>query len=149
MSAQNKEFEQRAQLRDHDLDELFRIVRAMDARQLDLTQRFTLHMNVEEQHYARTNKELTRLADEVQSLTALHRAFPELDDGTPDLDGHREDHVERRDAARSSSQFWGVIKQDAARYLVMAIMTATLVVFGLGVKGWVEQTFHVKVEVTK
>lgn len=138
------EHENRQTPRDHNLNELFEMVRwvVKDMSELKMVQAeasgaFKAHMLAEEHHYAKTNKELARLADTVESLTALHKAFPEVE-GAPDLEGHRTHHEQLMLDAKERAKTLERIKAKAIDMAVSGVIIGTVVVFTIGAQSWLK-----------
>ena len=134
--------DQRKIERDHNLNELFRLTREfreeISTGMRKIERRMDLLANSLEMHMKAEEAQMLRLTDEIEALTALHQAFPTLDDGTPDLQGHRHYHVERRQEHEKSEKLWATIKAKAAENFVTALMMATVVIVGLGAQSWIK-----------
>ena len=130
--------------RDHNLNELFEMVRVvvkemteLKMQHADLSGKFRAHMTNEEYHFANTNRELSRLADTVESLTALHKAFPEVE-GAPDLEGHRTHHEQLMLDAVERAKTVDRIKAKALDMLVSGVIIGTFVVITIGAQAWLK-----------
>ena len=133
--------DQRKIERDHNLNELFRLTREfreeisssmskIERRMDKLALSLELHMKAEE-------AQMARLSSEIEALTSLHQAFPALEDGTPDLQGHRHYHVEQIEEHEKTEKLWATVKSKAAENAVNAVMIASVVIMGLGAKAWI------------
>lgn len=136
--------EKRVTPRDHNLNELFEMIRDLvkDMTEMKMTQAtshqaFVDHMRAEEYQYAKTNKELGRLADTVESLTALHKAFPEVE-GAPDLEGHRTHHEMLMVEAAERKKTVDRIKAKAIDMIVSGTIIGLVVVTALGAQSWLK-----------
>lgn len=107
----------------------------------NLDRRFSTHMEAEEAQYEKFNLELKRLGDEVEGVSSLIRAFPETSEGIPDLLGHHNDHATRMAEAQTSKKRWEQIKTSLITDGVKAILIATAVIFGIGLKDWIINLF--------
>lgn len=130
--------------RDHNLNDLFEMVRGLvkDMNEMKMTQAtshqaFVDHMRTEEYQYAKTNKELARLADTVESLTALHSAFPEVE-GAPDLVGHRTHHEILMQEAAARKKTIDRVKAKVIDMVVSGIVVGIVVVIALGTQSWLK-----------
>lgn len=130
--------------RDHTMNEIFDMLRRLLDEQVviktqhsDLAAKFRAHMGNEELHFATTNRELSRLADTVESLTVLHQAFPHTPDGVPDINGHRAFHDGRITESVERRKLWMGIKQSVVNEGVKLVMIGVMVIFALGAKEWI------------
>lgn len=142
--------EQRQKQRDEGMNDLFHFVREISSSLGELAARFKLHMDTEEAHYVKTEarlqaleKKLDNVIGDVQSMTVLYKAFPPLDDGTPDISGHYIDHFTRKEEAEGKKKFWENIKEDMLENLVKASIVAIFVLLGLGVLSWLQLHFGI------
>lgn len=62
-------------------------------------------------------------------VATIKSAFPKLDDGDHDFDGHLNDHVVRRDAAKS----WNEIFMDVKKKVFSGVAWATVIFIGYAI----------------
>ena len=112
------------------LDEVFRLLRHFD-------EKLTEHMRDEEGKYKSLEFKIDKLAESVESLTVLHRAFPLTDDGTaPDLDDHHDFHLNQRRGYRASKTRNERIKEQLIDNTVNFAVLAVGVILVLGIHSW-------------
>ena len=113
------------------LDEVFRLLRHFD-------EKLTEHMRDEEGKYKSLERKIDRLAEAVESLAVLHRAFPLTDDGTaPDLEDHHDFHVEQRKGYRAAKSRKERIKEQLIDKAVNFGVLAIGVIVVLGLHQWI------------
>lgn len=126
----NQNAEKRKTARDESLNNLYQMLRGL---QVSLSKQIAdLHGRLDE-HMRNEEAGMRRLTDEIEALTALHRAFPQLEDGTPDLHGHRTDHEERMREAEEVRE----LKRAGKKAVVETVTKWGLHLFYLGAVGYV------------
>jgi hypothetical protein len=131
-----KVFEKRAAGRDHNLNELFGMMRDFGEKFEELSTAFTVHMKSEEAGVRLQIEALNALSARVEEIAKLHKAFPVDEDGEPDIKGHRRYHSNLIAGSRESGKFWANRKDEAGKIVLYAIMTVCL----LGVNTYITKT---------
>jgi hypothetical protein len=77
-----------------------------------------------------------RLNEILTELKKLNKAFPMTEDGTADIDGHRQYHESMIKAARAQEDFWKELRIDIAKKGVwgLLIILVGLVLTGIAAK---------------
>ena len=121
------------------LDEVFKLLRHFD-------EKLTEHMRDEEGKYKSLEVKIDRLAEAVESLTVLHRAFPLTDDGSaPDLDDHHDFHVNQRRQYRVAKTRNERIKEAIIDKAVSAVIIGGVILIGLGLNSWLTTWLNIGV----
>lgn len=106
----------------HDLNELFGMMRDFGAQLTDVAGTLTAHMRAEEvaaRGYTDALKELTRRVD---ALGVVFKAFPNDEDGEPDIKGHKRYHSSLIIGSEKNGRFWHAVKEQVGRNLVTGVM---------------------------
>lgn len=77
-----------------------------------------------------------QLNEILTELKKLNKAFPMTEDGSPDIDGHRQYHESMIKAARAQEEFWKELRMDIAKKGVwgLLIILVGLVLTGIAAK---------------
>ncbi len=85
-------------------------------------------------------------SETVKSMMVLFKAFPEIEDGVPDIHGHRRFHVGLITDEEEASERWKRIKNDLIQKLVTAIITGAVILIGWGFISWLQATTNIVIK---
>lgn len=130
-----KEIEKRDAGRDHNLNELFGMMRDFGAKFDELSTAFTAHMKSEEAGVRLQIEALDALSARVEEIAKLHKAFPVDEDGEPDIKGHRRYHSKLIDDAGKDGKVWQGVREQIAKNIVVGVM----IIMSLGVNAYISK----------
>ena len=128
------------------LDNLFALIRSFG-------QGLQNHMNdeaIQDQKVLsaidKLDKRLDSMEEKVDSLMVLQMAFPETEEGIPDIHGHKHDHTTRMKAYQTSTARWNKWKEKWIEKAMDGAILAAMLLLGYGVIGWLQATTNVVVK---
>ena len=126
--------------KDCNMNSLFDLVREFGGR-------LTTHMQDEAKQDAEIIKilngiraDLDEVKSTVDSLTVLQSAFPEQEDGSLDLRGHRHYHTSKIKAYNEKEKRWKRIWDNLIEKGVTAVITGVVILLGYGFVTWIQIT---------
>lgn len=130
--------EKRETDRNHNLNELFGMMRDFGARLDKLSDALQTHMRAEEAGVNRMTDSIADLSERIDAIAKVHEAFPKDEDGERDFRGHRHYHTRLMGDAKESGRFWANRKDEIGKMVLYAIMMLCV----LGVNTYITNQSH-------
>jgi hypothetical protein len=133
-----KVIEKREVYRNHNLNELFGMMRDFGARLDKLADALQTHMQSEEAGVTRMTASIDDLSERIDAIAKVHEAFPKDEDGERDFRGHRHYHTKLMGDAKEAGKFWSNRKDEIGKMLLYAVMAVLL----LGANTYITNQSH-------